>query len=115
MLRGSGSNVPPLPPLSVDTYDEGAQFGRQQPPSSAASSELSPREYDDGNTRGSPSSSSRSSSTSGNGPSNRTGALYLALNFVAAISCILVNRKLLKPPVSGSLGSLVKKHTYIML
>ena len=31
------------------------------------------------------------------------GALYLALNFVAAISCIFVNRRLMKPPVSFEL------------
>jgi len=97
MLRGSDSNAPPLP-LSVDVHDKGAHDGKQQT-SSPATSELSPREYDDDNTRGSP--SSRRSNISSKSPSNRTGALYLALNFVAAISCILVNRKLLKPPVRG--------------
>lgn len=97
MLRGGGSSVSTIPPLSLDLDEEAALVERPVPPASRVAN---PREHND-SSNSSPSTTSSNSSNSSpiSNPSSRAGALYLGLNFVAAISCILVNRKLLKPPV----------------
>ena len=97
MLRGGGSSLSKPPPLSLDLDEEAPLEERLVPPASRVAS---PRELNgDSNSNPSTSSSNSNNSSSSRNPSSRAGALYLGLNFVAAISCILVNRKLLKPPV----------------